>query len=295
MGRLDPQGFELEKHGGQPTRFAALLDGGVIAAVFAFSANLQRKPPDDRMKEQQDLDDPLHDVDKMISATNVNQFVHEDQADFFLIERGEDRRRNQDHRLQPADHHWRSRNRALKQSQGPADSQLFPDGIEQFQPTLLRNRRAMPSQQLGHRPATGKSDPHDEDPDAPDDRHDADHRIDRDSHPGRSGFSIVHCKRRAGSLCHTPGIRHEQFIQPELDRILPDNLKLRGPLLNCRVLNATERKNRPHEDQQTGEHRKTRHQVTSVRRTPIDDAQHNRCDETDQGPLPEKVQKSPPD
>ena len=62
-------------------------------------------PPRDRMKEQQRFDDALQQIDEQVVTSDVSHFVTEDCGKLIRIESAQQRRRQQNHRLDDAHDH----------------------------------------------------------------------------------------------------------------------------------------------------------------------------------------------
>ncbi len=64
-------------------RIAGDCYGDVVAAVFAFEADVVRDPPDCRVVEKRGFRDTLQDVDEVIVAADVGELVREQRFDVF--------------------------------------------------------------------------------------------------------------------------------------------------------------------------------------------------------------------
>ena len=80
----------------------AHADRHIVATVFPLAADFARHPPDGGMVEQQRLDNRLQEVDDVVVAPDVRQFVGEKRLDLRRREARQGRRRQQHHGLQPA-------------------------------------------------------------------------------------------------------------------------------------------------------------------------------------------------
>ena len=68
----------------------------IVTAVFAFLARYARGPPDGRVVEQEAFDEALEQVDQIVVAADVRQFVDEDALDLSGRQIGEAAERHED-------------------------------------------------------------------------------------------------------------------------------------------------------------------------------------------------------
>jgi hypothetical protein len=68
---------------------AAVPDGEVVAAVFAFDADAVRYPVDGGMVEEECFDGGLDEVDEVVVSPDVGEFVEDDGFDLVFGEMGE--------------------------------------------------------------------------------------------------------------------------------------------------------------------------------------------------------------
>ena len=94
--------FDGRQRCGVGQAVATDLHGQIIAAVLAFAPHLTGKPPDGRMVEQQSLDDDLQEIDQVIVAADMGQFVGEDCFELCRRKTREDGCGNKDYRTQPS-------------------------------------------------------------------------------------------------------------------------------------------------------------------------------------------------
>ena len=108
--------------------------GAIVAAVFAFDANLTGEPPGDGVEEEQGLDEGLKHVHQMIASGDVMQFVREHCLELIGSERGECRSRDQYQWSQPADDHWRIDDVAHQHRDSRVDADLRFQRVEHAGP-----------------------------------------------------------------------------------------------------------------------------------------------------------------
>ena len=98
------QPFELGERRRVGHRIAAQAHREIVAAVLALDADPARQPPHRRVIEQQRLDERLQQVDEVVVTPDVRELVREDRLELVRRQAGQRARRQQDDRLQPADH-----------------------------------------------------------------------------------------------------------------------------------------------------------------------------------------------
>ena len=79
-------------------------DHGIVAAMFAFDSRLARDPPDGRVIKEGGFEESLEQVNQIIVALQVDQFVNENGFELRWGQAGPDRGRNQNDGPEPAEH-----------------------------------------------------------------------------------------------------------------------------------------------------------------------------------------------
>src|SRR5690606_32904567 len=95
---------------GQRERAAVAQRGGgeVVGDQFAFAADAARQPPGRRVVEQQGFGQPLQQVDQVVVAADMRQFVGDQRFQQGRRHPQRQRRRQQHHRPPPADRQRRA-------------------------------------------------------------------------------------------------------------------------------------------------------------------------------------------
>ncbi len=83
---------------------ATELGGEIVAAVLSFDANLAGNPPDRGVIEEQRVDGGLQQIDEVIVAADMGQFVRQQSFQGAPVEAGERCGGHEDYRAQPSDH-----------------------------------------------------------------------------------------------------------------------------------------------------------------------------------------------
>ena len=82
--------------------------------MFTLGSDNSGNPPDGRVVEHQNLNRCLKYVDRIITAADVGQFMHQYQFDLFDSESGQKAHRHQDHRPCVTEHHWNTSDAGLQ-------------------------------------------------------------------------------------------------------------------------------------------------------------------------------------
>ena len=95
--------FDGAQGGGVGGAVATELDGGVVAALFAGEAHLAGSPPDGGVIEEEGFHDDLEDVDEIVVAADVGEFMGEDGFELIRGKARKDGGRDEDDGLEPAE------------------------------------------------------------------------------------------------------------------------------------------------------------------------------------------------
>jgi len=97
-------GLQLGERAGVGEHVAGGFDGQVVAAQLALDTNLTRYPPDGGMVEKHRFGDALEEVDQVVVAADVREFVDQQRFDVLRGQAGERAQRHHDDGVQPAEH-----------------------------------------------------------------------------------------------------------------------------------------------------------------------------------------------
>ncbi len=102
-------------------------EGGreVVAAVFALLADVGGDPPDGGVVEEEGFDEGLQEIDEIIVAANVGEFVGEDGLELRGGKTGEEGCGEKDERAEEADDEGRCDERGLGECEGTRDVHFF--------------------------------------------------------------------------------------------------------------------------------------------------------------------------
>src|SRR5262245_42227782 len=89
-------------------RLARMFDDYLITACLPFQTYPARQPPDDRMIKEQRLDDTLEEIDQIVPAPHMCQFMEHDHLDLLQRTSRQDCRRQQDDRAKNPDQYGRA-------------------------------------------------------------------------------------------------------------------------------------------------------------------------------------------
>jgi hypothetical protein len=125
----------FESSQGERVAVGIAMDGEdtIVAAVFALVADDAGYPPRRRMEEQQALGDGLEQVQQVVVAANVGEFVNENRFHLSGREAGEESDGRQDGRAQIAQDHRHIGKTGFQQDHRPGNPQA---GRERLQPAL---------------------------------------------------------------------------------------------------------------------------------------------------------------
>jgi hypothetical protein len=133
-GRSLPQAFEGGQGPGIGQPIAAGRHRQVIAAELAFRPDIMGDPPDGGVIEQQRFDQHLQQVHPVIVASDMGEFVGEDQFQLLRREPAQAAGRNQDHRPEPTDHHRHLDERGFEQQHRPTHAEATLEFRQSFAP-----------------------------------------------------------------------------------------------------------------------------------------------------------------
>ena len=106
----------------------------VVATQLALRANVAGHPPDRGMVEQQRLDDALQDVDQIIVAADVRQFVKQKRFHLFGRQSGERADRHQHDGTKPAHDRGRLHQRRNQEAHRAGDANAGLEAVEGLLP-----------------------------------------------------------------------------------------------------------------------------------------------------------------
>ncbi|HEY9010976.1 MAG TPA: hypothetical protein VIN06_08145, partial [Devosia sp.] len=119
------------------------------------------------MVEEERLDDELEEVDEVIVAADVGEFVDEDRLDLVGRQRGEEGGGDDEHRFPPAEDGGNVDLRGGDEADGARDLQLGAERVEAVAPVSINNGPARVAEVVKGEPAEDQLGAEDEDAHAP--------------------------------------------------------------------------------------------------------------------------------
>ncbi len=279
-----PQTLEIREGLRVRIGIAAETDRQVVAAVFALDPDGTRQPPYGRVIEQQRFDERLDQVDEVVVAPHVREFVGEDRFDLGRRQSGERAHGQQHDGLEPADHGRHLDARGFEQPYRPRDPQParqppsggFERGIRRRDALRLHPLHPDPP---GREPQRQRK--HSDDPPRDEERQP---RFDVDGPGGRRCAARRRTRGRRrrgpecrGSLRHAAGLRRSRRRRRDNGVALPH-------------LHGGHDRHRRHQRQRHGPD-----DVAHVGGAAAQQEQQRGGERANQGALPDEVQQGPAD
>src|SRR5580704_16847432 len=127
-------GFEAGQGANVGEGVARNRNSFVVAAKFALVAKLAGNPPDGGMVEQECFGDALQDVDEIIVAADMREFVSEQRLDVFGWKAGESADWHQNYGTEPADDGWNLHDCGDDEFHGTRDANADGDFVQPVLP-----------------------------------------------------------------------------------------------------------------------------------------------------------------
>jgi hypothetical protein len=152
-----PADFQSGERAGVGQDIARDRDREIVAAVFAFRADLRGDPPDGRVIEEHRLHHALQQVNQIVVAANVRELMRQQRLHVLRRQAAERSHRREDDRPQPSEHRGNVDMRGGHEAHRARHAHALHEALAGRLPLRGRGPHAGESQPRGGDPSAGEA------------------------------------------------------------------------------------------------------------------------------------------